>query len=125
MEEIYKYKYVEDRTMFVYHINISDKDRRGGWYRQLTSIETLVSKIGKRWYNNFYLKSKDKRVFNRYDWEDGQSWLRINKYLEETDKYNIVNRYFDSVWDFYEYIGYDYKNKSVKQLDNLIMNWRN
>ncbi len=125
MEGIYKYKYVQDRTMFVYHISISDKDERGGWYRQLTSIEALVSKIGKRWYNKFYLKSKDKRVVSRYDWEDGQGWLRINKYLEETNKYNIINRYFGSVWDFYEYVGYDYKNKSVKQLDNLIMNWRN
>lgn len=110
--------------MFVYNITIEDGNPKGGWYRQLTSIESLVENIGKRWYNEFYLKRKDFRVISRCDKYDEEGWLLINNYLDNKERYTIEHKHFNSVWDFYSHIGYDYKDKSKKQLDNLIVKWR-
>lgn len=124
MEGTYKYKKVSDKVMTIYNITIKDGNQKGGWYRQLTSIESFVENIGKHWYNKFYLKKKDFRTISRCDKGDMGGWLLINSYLDEQEHYSIEHKYFESVWDFYNYIGYDYKNKSKRQLDNLIINWR-
>ena len=122
MEKIYKYKKVSDKVMTVYNITIKDGNLKGGWYRQLTSIESFVENILNRWYDKF--RNTEHTVFGRCDKEDEEGWLRINSHLDEHEQYSIENKHFESVWDFYEYIGYDYKNKSKGQLDNLIINWR-
>lgn len=124
MERVYKYKKCNDNIMYCYNIKISDENKKGGWYVQLISISAFEHKILNRWYDK-QRKFGNITVFGKADKEDVEGWLRINKFLDDEEKYNVVDRFFDSVWDFYEYIGYNYKNKSVKQLDNLIMNWRN
>lgn len=124
MEEVYKYKKVSGKVMTVYNITIKDGAPRGGWYRQITSMESFVENIGKHWYHKFYLKKRDFRVISRCDRYDEEGWLRINSYLDEQEQYSIQHKHFESVWDFYDYIGYDYKNKSKRQLDNLIINCR-
>lgn len=122
MEGVYRYKKVSGKVMTVYNITIKDGNPQGGWYRQLTSIESLVENILNRWYDKF--RNTEHTVFGRCDKGDADGWLRINSYLDEQEQYSIQNKSFNSVWDFYNYIGYNYKNKSKKQLDNLIMNWR-
>ena len=124
MDEIYEYKKITNKHMTVYRIHMNNGNSKGGWYRQITSMEAFVENIGTRWYNNFYLKSIDTRVISRCDHLDKEGWLRINNYIEGCDKYTISYKAFDSVWDFYGYINYNHKNKSKKQLDNLIVNWR-
>lgn len=122
MQKVYSYKKVTDTIMYVYLINISDGHANGGWYRQLTSIYAFSENILNRWYNKFL--NTGITIFGRCDEMDVDVWTRINKYLDEQEKYTVEYKSFDSVWDFYNYIGYDYKNKSKKQLDNLIINWR-
>lgn len=125
MEGIYKYKKVSDKVMTIYNITIKDGNQKGGWYHQLTSMKSFVENIGKHWYNKFYLKKKkDFRNISRCDKGDMDGWLLINSYLDEQEHYSIEHKYFESVWDFYNYVGYDYKNKSKRQLDSLIMKWR-
>ena len=124
MEEIYKYKKVSDKIMTIYNITIKDGNPKGGWYRQLTSIESFVENIGKRWYDKFYLNQNDFRIISRCDKGDVDGGLLINSYLDEQEHCSIEHKHFESVWDFYDHIGYDYKNKSKRQLDNLIVNWR-
>lgn len=90
--------------MTIYNITIKDGNQKGGWYRQLTSIESFVENIGKHWYNKFYLKKKDFRTIYRCDKGDMDGWLLINSYLDEQEHYSIEHKYFESVWGFYNYI---------------------
>jgi len=111
---IYECSSIKENIMTIYRINLKDS-----WYRQITSIDALVEKILNRWYDKYYMQGL-KCPLSRVREEDKESWLRINNYITEPTKCEIVYKDFNSAQDFYYFIGYDNKNKSVKQLDRLI-----
>ncbi|QMV28948.1 hypothetical protein AP1_0241 [Aeromonas phage AP1] len=123
MDKVYTYKFYEHPITQLYRIRIYDGHPKGGWYRQLTSIEGFVGRILNRWYDK-HMGVIDKGVFGRYDPCDSGNNERMNKAIGETDYYKNQEIYFDSVWDFYEHIGYNRGDKKVSTLDNLIINWK-
>lgn len=100
---------------------IADGHPLGGWYRQLVSMESFVARIGDRWFEK-HMKT-GVNVFSRSDIVTEESWTRINSMLPQ-EKFKVEYKDFESVWDFYKHIGYDHKNKSKKQLDFLVTNWK-
>lgn len=125
MDRIYTYKFYDHPITQLYKIRIADGNPKGGWYRQLTSIEGFAERILDRWYNNHHLKRRATRgVFGRYDRTCESDNERMNKAIGEIDFYRNQEINFDSVWDFYDHIGYNHKDKTMKTLDNLILNWK-
>lgn len=116
------YKYVQklsDHDLIFHNIKMCDMEIRGGWYRQLTSLESFVDRLSERWYYSFQKK-------NKYNY---QPTIQRDA-VEYTDLYyegnpiwvwNKTEKYWNSVWDFYDHLGYNHKDKSVKQLDKFIL----
>lgn len=74
-----------------------------------------------RWYDKH--RNSGLTVFSRCDNLDIKHWSGVNSVLPE-ENFKVEYKDFESVWDFYKYIGHDHKNKSKKQLDFLITNWK-
>lgn len=122
----------EDSNEYVVHIiNTEDNNPNGGWYRQITALEGMVERSSKRWFD-FWNGRKNYKSFVRFDrWNKTEEKIYLEqreKYIklfnkEETDKLfpelNKINH--NSVWDFFEYIDYDHKNKKVSNIDKLII----
>ncbi|ADQ53198.1 hypothetical protein 65p190 [Aeromonas phage 65] len=125
MDKVYTYKFYDHPITQLYHIRIADGHPKGGWYVQLTSIESLVGRMLNRWYDHHYLKGKTQTgVFGRYDRSEYHDNERLNISIGEENYYRNQEISFDSVWDFYDYIGYNHKDKTMKTLDKLITNWK-
>ncbi|UYD59230.1 hypothetical protein HPMBJEAJ_00115 [Aeromonas phage avDM6] len=63
-------------------------------------------------------------VFGRYDRCEYNDNERLNISIGEENYYRNQEISFDSVWDFYDHIGYNHKDKTMKTLDKLITNWK-
>ena len=122
----------EDSNEYVVHIiNTEDNYPKGGWYRQITALEGMIERASKRWFDFWNGKENYKSFvrFSRWNKTEEKIYLKqresyiklFNK--EETDKLfpelNKINH--NSVWDFFEYIDYDHKNKKVSNMDKLII----
>lgn len=121
MKRDYKYvQYLSDRDLVVHTINIDDMEIRGGWYRQLTSIEAFTDRLLDRWYCSYHCKSKKgfRATFQKYNESDHR-----DLYIDGKPVYVYTRRHvkWNSVWDFYNHIGYNHKDRSVKQLDKYIL----
>ena len=119
---------------FVIHkITKDDNEKKGGWYRQTLALSGLLSRTLKRW-NEYWYKKKyqtyDSRVkFSSYNEEDEElrsfQKERMSKEIgtEESNKMfpepTIIHH--ESVWDFFQYIEYDYKNKLISNTDTQIL----
>lgn len=137
METIYK---VSERTKvginpaIIHVIKISDSCARGGWYRQIMSIEAMKSRLASRLFDFWNTKrqmrmSKCMVRFQRVDDTTEMVNVQTKKHLGSHLTEEQLNELFpvpreihhDSVWDFFEHIGYDYKNRKVAQLDAMIL----
>lgn len=119
MERILKYsKVVRGKHLINYFIRVSD-EMEGGCYRQITMLEGFASRMLNRWYNVH--RNGEYTVFGRKH-ETDDSWLRTNKTIKGAG-YTVETKHFDSVWAFFEYIKFPYKNRRIKELDNQILNW--
>lgn len=121
----------DDSNEYLIHIiNTEDNNPKGGWYRQITALESVIEKSSKRWFY-FWNGKVNYKSFVRFDrWNKTEENLYLKQrenYLkllnrEETDKIfpelNKINH--NSAWDFFEYINYDYKNKKNSNIDKLI-----
>ena len=80
-------------------------------YRGRVSYEAFADVTKKRYYNKragltYRMKRKEEYQF------DVQLWKRtMARHPDITDIYNVPNIKLNSLWEFYEYIGYDYKAK--------------
>lgn len=111
MKRTSHYTITKDKTIFVYTITKSDGDKRGGWYTQTSSISSFCERLLNRW---------DDKHKNSVD-----SILLLDSIRGIDDLYDeVVRLEFNSVWDFYDFIGYNHKDKTLKTLDNLIQNWK-
>ncbi|QAY01377.1 hypothetical protein ZPAH1_orf00363 [Aeromonas phage ZPAH1] len=125
MDKVYTYKFYDHPVTQLYKIRIYDGHPKGGWYRQLTSIESFVNRILDRWNDHFYSKGLIKTgVFDRHDRCEALDNEKMNSVIGKENYYRDQEIYFDSVWDFYDHIGYNHKDRSMKTLDNLIINWK-
>lgn len=114
MQGTYHYrKLVHPTELHVYHIQMSDDHAMGGWYCQLTSMDSFVRRIGARWQQVH--RAHGLCIIQQGDGQD---------YPSGQAPYQIVEHYFESLWDFYKWIGFDHKNKTLCQLDKLITQWR-
>ena len=121
----------DDSNGYLIHIiNAEDNNPKGGWYRQITALESVIEKSSKRWFD-FWNRKVNYKSFVRFDrWNKTEENLYLKQrenYLKllnrkETDKLfpelNKINHH--SAWDFFEYINYDYKNKKISNIDKLI-----
>ena len=125
MKRTYIYKqYTTDFTKHVikHHIDLENGNPRGNWYRQSVSVQSFMRKILDRWYEKHLKGFKGQVGFGLYGKDEELNWLNVcKKYNIEPPKYE--NFYHNSVWDFYDFIKYDYKNRSVKQLDKFMVNF--
>lgn len=97
------------RPSILHKVKLPD-DIVGGWYWQICSGETFLSRVLHRWHNK-YTKGKAKNTliaFKKYDPE-------FNSYYDDLETIEHNN-----LWEFYEYIGYDHKDKKVANIDKFI-----
>lgn len=109
MKRVSIYSMSKGRTLYRYIISKADGDKRGGWYTQTASISSFCDRILNRWH--------DKHM------DSVENIFSLDKTI---DPYytTVTNRHFESVWDFYDYIEYNHKDKTKKQLDKLISGWK-
>jgi len=118
--------------MKVHVIRVND-EQRGGCYRQISSLEGFINRTSERWYA-YYYKSRyhlfNSQVHFKRMYKDDVK-LRTVQYCntkkligqKEADKLFSLPEYVfhDSVWSFFESIGYDHRNKKVSHLDKFIL----
>ena len=116
---------------FVIHIiNFSDEHKKG-WYTQVSAAEGMIERASKRWFYHWNKKSdkfKTSVKFDRWQSSDEKKYLKmqsdsIKNYgkiegLSIYPKFTKINH--ESIWDFFDYINYDHKNKKVSNTDTLI-----
>jgi len=83
--------------------DITDK----GFYRSAVSQEYFIERETRNWYENYYLKNKvcSKRVSVAYSY-DSPSQIKLCRDIE-----NLPIFEHKSIWEFYDYIGYNRKTK--------------
>ena len=122
----------------IHLINARNGNSRGGWYRQIGAKEGMIERSLERWYDHWHEKKyKTHETSVRFQrWNDSEARIYESsrqRYIE-TRGLEIADELYpeyetiehDSVWDFFDYIGYDYKNKKVGNTDTLIfINARN
>lgn len=123
----------EDVEEQIIHCINVDETPMGGWYRQIGVLEGMVGRSLKRWYNFWYL-NKSKRYETRVKFEkfseqdeDINSKLKVN--IEKKYGLKLANKMFpklkkvnhESAYAFFDYIGYDYKNKKISNTDSIIL----
>lgn len=99
----------------IHVINVDDNPR-GGWYRQIGAAEGMINRSLNRWCNHWLYcpRPNGKPVrngvlrFGRTDMLDGR-WCG--------EEITIPEVHHDSVWDFFDSIGYNHKDKRVSNTD--------
>lgn len=115
----------------IHVINISNDNHKGGWYSQIGAAEGMIERSGKRWFKYWNKKNdkfKSQVKFDRWRENDEKTYLKMqSNFFEKYNKKEGIKVFpefdkieHDSVWDFFEYIDYDYKNKKVSNTDTLI-----
>lgn len=115
------------------HVIRVNEEQRGGCYQQITSLEGLINRTSERWYNFYYLarykEFKSQVRFNRIHKYDLKSHTAQYSRMAEKVGKEEANEMFplpeyvfhDSVWSFFESIGYDHRNKKVSHTDEFIL----
>jgi hypothetical protein len=118
-------------TMHRINIDYHKKDKRGGWYRQVGSMDGFINRLTKRfsdyWYTKEHYHLEPHVRYNRADHMDIESLKIFCNTMNKSAKKRTRNYYptirwmnWATIWDFFDYIGYDHKNKSVKEIDKFI-----
>mgnify|MGYP000395044004 CR=1 FL=1 len=123
---------IESSAIKIHIINMKEDSHIGGVYRQISASEGMIERSSKRWYYHW-----SKKKYNTHC-----SQIRFDRWREDDERYynetkkrmlgildkeafenlypEIIEKHHNSVWDFFDYIGYDYKNKKVANTDKLI-----
>jgi hypothetical protein len=117
----------------IHIIEMKDDNPRGGSYRQLSASEGMIERSGIRWYNHWYIKNGKTHLSKvKYDrWRNNDEELRLEQHKRYEELMGVDNALIHfpkikklshhSVWDFFDYIGYSYKDKKTSNTDTLIM----
>lgn len=106
----------EDRLYTFHKISVKEGDSRGGWSRQVLSLSATLRKAAKRFSSFWYRKPDSMEHLTKYHWS---SEYELNNL--DLPGFRFTIKEHSSVWDFYKAIGYDHKNKSVKQIDKVLL----
>lgn len=127
-----------DLTGYMVHkINSRDGDPRGGWYRQIGAKEGLVERTLKRWYYHWHHKKSSEYnssvKYSRFFQSDMKSHAGTRaRYMKLLDTHDVTKEEIDklcpelqfmehdSVWAFFDHIGYNHKDKRVSYTDKFI-----
>lgn len=96
------------------------------WYREIRTIEGIVSRSLDRWCEHWHWQSKryDKwhsyPRFTRYD-EMHHEFRKELARVSQREYKEIPLVHHDSAYAFFDSIGYDHKDRSMKNLDTLIL----
>lgn len=128
-----EYLDLESRKTKLHHI-VFDDNIHGGMYRQITVIESMISRADKRWFDHWNAKKfkthhTQPRFYRHHKHDDiaKESSIKLlkKKGLSDNDINQIFPKsldvYHESVWAFFDAIGFDYKDKTVANTDSLIL----
>lgn len=116
----------------IHSINARNGDPRGGWYRQIGAKEGMIERSLERWHDHWHQKKyethKTRIIFDRWSGAESRIYESTRQRYIETKGLDVANEFYpeyetiehDSVWDFFDYIGYNYKDKKVSNTDTLI-----
>tara|TARA_Y100000588_G_scaffold71880_4_gene74023 strand:- start:19081 stop:19506 length:426 start_codon:yes stop_codon:yes gene_type:complete len=120
-------------TFKVHVITVKNGNKRGGSYRQIRAKEGMIERSHDRWFDHWYQKKLTTHHsltrFDRWTNADDSIYIKarermakregVEVALENYPTYEVVEH--DSVWDFFDHIGYDHKNKKVSNIDSLLI----
>lgn len=109
----------KDRT--VHHIKISDGEPRGGWYRQVTALSGMLHRSLNRWCEHWYHSPKRYEVYRSLTRFDRYSVMDAHRESEEASYREIKDIHHESLWAFFDFIGYDHKDKRVSNTDKHLI----
>lgn len=104
----------------VHHIKTVDDCKQGGWYHQTRAIDGMLHRLLNRWCKHWhtntkrYIKYNSVMRFHRFDYITYETEIGL---MSEAPQ--VIHH--DSAYAFFDYIGYDYKDHSMKNLDTLIL----
>lgn len=124
---------LKDSEFVIHDITMNDNEPKGGWHCQASSIDAMISRSSKRWNRFWYTQAKYKThntmlKFRHWHEEDQNSYDHMRKYYENKGDHELALKMYpdfkvikhNCVWDFFDAIGYNYKDKSIKHIDSLI-----
>lgn len=120
-------------TFKVHIITAEDGNKRGGWYRQTRAKEAMIERSHDRWFDHWYQNKRKTHHsttrFDRWTTADESIYIKARERMarqegveiaiENYPTYEVVEH--DSVWDFFDHIEYDHKNKKVSNIDSLLI----
>ena len=115
------YIVVERAPVPTIHVIALPDDIKGGQYWQLRSIQSVPKRALSHWYDRYYNAKHFCKVHMRFSstCELGNIQHAVEFGSKMYDEHKIVVH--DSVWQYYKNIGFDYKNKSVKHLEEVFI----
>jgi len=120
MRKIKEFIDAEEEKAVIHEINIEDMDRT-----QLLSLEAMLNRVEKRWYDHWMEKISHKTnfKFDKWDRVDQKHYDEFKK--KDPEIFDLIYpelkyKNHNSVWEFFESIGYDYKSNKVSNYDNLL-----
>lgn len=113
------------------HIITVKKHAQGGWYKQIAAKEGMINRSLERWYNYWNEKKNEKydsqikfeswtNADERMHERQRQRYIDDSKELAEELCPKLIKVHHSSLWAFFDYIGYDHKDKRVVNIDSLI-----
>lgn len=112
------------------HIIQLPEESAGGSYRQIGILEGFVTRVLERWYNFWRMKSthNSQCKYTRHHSNDEKDRDIQRKNMAERHNQEFADKLFpqyekiehDDAYAFFNYIGYDYKNKKVSNTDKFI-----
>lgn len=117
----------------ILHKIIAQDKGRGGYYQQVVSFQATFGRVTTRFSRFWYTPKRYSRFnvqprFQRWDEVEQEIYDELRQEMASEKGTEAANKRYpelkvvehESVWDFYKYIGFDYKDKSVKNTDTLL-----
>jgi len=119
-----EYKVLEllDPSKFEYRLHeiTMDDSVKRGWYVQIGSFNALMhGGVLKHWYANYLMKGKKHRLILS---DCHPTWFKDQQRLTALGYGSIAGKVVGepvkhtSLWEFYKYVGYDYKKRNYSAL---------
>lgn len=115
------YIVVEREPTPTIHVIALPDDIKGGQYWQLRSLQSSHKRALTHWSNRYYNASDFGRVHLRFS--NSCEFMNIQYAVEHEHKMYSLHKIVvhESVWQYYKNIGFDYKNKAVKHLEEVFI----
>lgn len=95
--------YLNERRQLCYYLKLPDV-RDDGFYRSMRSFNAF--------FNSLRSPKANRTAVRQFTYTPTEEIKFKKKYMKSVDWQNLKT--FDSIWDFYEFIGYDYKARKYR-----------